>query len=185
MVVDPRRFRRINVVGTSGSGKTTYSKKLAEVLSVPYIEMDAIFWGPNWQWPRDDEFFFKLTTSLEIESWVLDGNYTRTTPIKWAKVDCVIWLDFPFWKTVSRVLRRAVKRAITREEIWQGTGNRESLRKCFFSKESIVLWAIKTYSKNKQKYEAMMNDPKYRHIEFVRVRSTKDGERLLRQFQGH
>ena len=34
---------RINVVGTSGSGKSTFSKKLASKLNCPYIELDQIF----------------------------------------------------------------------------------------------------------------------------------------------
>ena len=30
----------INVVGTSGVGKSTLARRLAQILSVPYIEMD-------------------------------------------------------------------------------------------------------------------------------------------------
>ncbi len=39
---------KLNVVGTSGSGKSTFSKALAEKLAIEHIEMDQIFWGPNW-----------------------------------------------------------------------------------------------------------------------------------------
>ena len=76
-------MKRINVVGTSGSGKSTISKKLAENLGVPYIELDALFWGPNWTTTPDDEFFESLEKQLTAtDGWVLDGNYSRTTPIK-------------------------------------------------------------------------------------------------------
>ena len=42
-------MKRINVVGTSGSGKSTFSQVLANKLNYPYLEMDAMFWKPNWQ----------------------------------------------------------------------------------------------------------------------------------------
>lgn len=42
-------YNNINVVGTSASGKSTYSKELAAMLDVQYIEMDLLFWKPNWE----------------------------------------------------------------------------------------------------------------------------------------
>jgi len=90
-------MKRINIIGTSGSGKTTFGKRLAKVLSIEYIEMDQLFWGKNWYWPSDEEFFSKLKSELEKKLWILDGNYTRSIPIKWEKVDTVIWLDFSFF----------------------------------------------------------------------------------------
>jgi adenylate kinase family enzyme len=178
-----RRYRRINVVGTSGSGKTTFSRNLATILSVPHIEMDAIFWGPNWQGLEDEQFLPRVASAVQQEAWVLDGNYTRTTQIKWAQVECVIWLDLPFFQTVSRVLKRALSRSWTGDELWEGTGNRETLRNCFFSKDSIVLWAIQSYSETKRKYEAAMCDPQYEHIEFVRVRSSTSAHETLERFR--
>ena len=87
---------RINVVGTSGSGKSTFSKLLSEKLNVPYIQMDDLFWKPNWIESADDEFFKKLEEVLSADEWVLDGNYSRTQPIKWKQVQMVVYLDLPF-----------------------------------------------------------------------------------------
>jgi adenylate kinase family enzyme len=148
-------------------------------MSIPHLEMDAIFWGPNWREPSDEEFFPKVAAALQGESWVLDGNYTRTIPVKWARVQCVIWLDLPFWPTVSRVIVRSARRAARGEELWKGTGNRESWRKCFLSRDSIVWWAIQSHRKNKQQYAAMMTDPQYAHIQFLRLRSAREIDRFL------
>ena len=49
-------MKRINVVGTSGSGKSHFSSRLAAKLGVPYIEMDAVFWLPNWQHLELEDF---------------------------------------------------------------------------------------------------------------------------------
>jgi len=75
-------MKKINVVGTSGSGKSTFSRTLATRLGYPYLEMDAMFWKPNWQESTDEEFFAKLNSALSQERWVLDGNYNRTVDIK-------------------------------------------------------------------------------------------------------
>ena len=154
--------------------KTTFGKNLAAVLSVEYIEMDALFWGKDWYWPSDDEFFPKLAFALEKDQWILDGNYTRTIPIKWKNVDAVIWLDFSFFRTMFQALKRVVSRSITKKELWPGTGNKESFRKSFFSRESILLWTLKTYKKNRIKYKAIMADEQYSHINFIRLKSPRE-----------
>jgi len=48
-------MQRINVVGTSGSGKTTVARRAAEALGVPFVELDALHWEPGWQ-EAPDEF---------------------------------------------------------------------------------------------------------------------------------
>ncbi|MEX0941049.1 MAG: AAA family ATPase [Pseudomonadales bacterium] len=84
-------MKRINVVGVSGSGKSTFSRALAEAMGIPYIEMDDLFWQPDWQQPDDETFYATLRSALEPDVWVLDGNYARTMPIKWERADTVIW----------------------------------------------------------------------------------------------
>lgn len=78
---------------------------------------------------------------------MLDGNYSRTQPIKWREVDYILWLDYGFGRTLWQAVRRACRRAASKRELWPGTGNRESFRRSFFSRESIVLWTVRTYAK--------------------------------------
>lgn len=169
---------RINVVGTSGSGKTALSRRIAEKLSIPHIEMDRLFWGPDWYGPADDEFFPRLEEELSQDSWVLDGNYTRTPFLKWKNIDMVIWVDFSFPRTIVQAIKRALSRVVTKEELWPGTGNRESIKQ-LFSSDSIVLWTIKSYKKNRRKYLDMMNDKQYEHIRFVRITSLKEVDEFV------
>lgn len=143
------------------------------------------FGGPNWEASSDDALFAKLRAALHPDIWVLDGNYTRTIPIKWANVDCVVWLDYSFARTVLQAIRRAVTRSITREELWAGTGNRESFQNSFLSKDSIVLWTIRTHGSTRRRYEALMNDDAHRRIMFVRLQSPKQTERFLHQVKAH
>ena len=88
---------KINLIGTSGSGKTTLARRLAAELSLPYIEMDTLYWRPDWQGTPDDRFLIKLETALNASSgWVLDGNYNRTRTIKWREIDLIVWVDYGF-----------------------------------------------------------------------------------------
>lgn len=171
--------QRINVVGTSGSGKTIFARQLAELLDLPYFEMDQLFWKPGWQQSSDNELFSKVHDVTSGPRWVLDGNYTRTLPIKWKNVQQVIWLDPSFLRTVLRVTARTIRRAFTQEELWAGTGNRESLREAFLSRKSIIWWAISTHRANRRKYSTLMASPEYAHISFVRLGSPREARRFL------
>lgn len=183
MFEDLEALRKINIVGTSGCGKTTFAQCLSEILNIPFIEMDQLFWGPDWEMANDGELFSRLKLELSKPSWILDGNYTRTIPVKWAAVDAVIWLDLPFLTTVTRVIRRAIGRIVSKEELWPGTGNKETIRSCFCSKDSVILWSISTYAKNRRKYLSLMHDKKYSNIEFIRLRSSLEVQRFLERLR--
>ena len=43
-----------------------------------------------------------------------------------AEVECVVWLDYSFARTMSQSLGRVIGRSLRGQEIWPGTGNRES-----------------------------------------------------------
>lgn len=169
---DQRPMRKINVVGTSGSGKSTLGKAIAQHFGYPFIELDALFWRPDWEGTPDAEFFPKVVAALDQECWVLDGNYTRTIPLKWKEVDTVIWIDLSLARTLYQVTRRTIGRLRSGTEIWPGTGNRQSLR-TFFSLDSVILWSLKGYFPTRAKYRRMMKDPQYKHIRFIHLKGPK------------
>ena len=173
---------KINVVGTSGSGKSTLAKQLADALNAPCVQLDQLFWRANWQGAPDDEFFAELEEALAAspQEWILDGNFDRTRHIKWRDVDMVVWIDYPFWRVFSQALTRAVKRIISQEELWPGTGNHESFRRTFLSRDSVLLWSLKTWRQNRKRYLADMVNPRYAHIQFVRLTSIKEAQFLVK-----
>ncbi|MES2620931.1 MAG: adenylate kinase [Bacteroidota bacterium] len=175
--------KRINIVGTTGSGKSAFSKKLSRISGIPYVQIDQIYWGADWYEPTDEEFFPKLREALNREQWILDGNYGRTVPIKWKDVQVVIWLDYPFPLVFYRAVKRAITRAISKEELWPGTGNKESFRRSFLSRDSILGWTIKTYSGNRTRYLAAMRDTRFSHIQFVRLKSSEEALVFLEELE--
>ena len=160
---------RINVVGVSGSGKSRLSRQLSEILNVPVTEMDALQWGPDWAAAETETLRSRVAEVVEQDRWILDGNYhEKTHDIKWARATLIVWVDMPFWLTIWRVLKRAVRRLWSGEEIWPGTGNRETFRGTFFSLDSVVIWAMRSYWPIRRIYEPMTTEASQNHL-FLRL----------------
>lgn len=88
-------MQRILIIGSPGSGKSTLARKLAEILDLPCIHLDRLWWKPNWVQSSKDEFDTLLQTELEKECWIIEGNYSRTMQHRLKYADTVIWLDYP------------------------------------------------------------------------------------------
>lgn len=173
--IDFSKLKRINVIGTTGVGKTTFSKKLALLLNQNLIEIDQIFWGPNWKKPTNRDFYDNLKSFLDSNSnFVLDGNYTKATALKWAYTDTVIWINLPFNQTLWQLIKRSCQRVLLRKEIWPGTGNKESLYQHLLTTDSIFYWLFKTFKGNQIKYNFEMNSKQWSHIQFIELTSNHE-----------
>ncbi|WP_336042199.1 AAA family ATPase [Acinetobacter dispersus] len=170
----------INIIGTTGSGKSTFARQLAQKQQLQYIELDNLLWLDDWQESTNEALFLKLKNAMKnaATGWVIDGLYTRTIPMMMEKVDTVIWLDYSFHINLYRLTKRTFGRVISRKKLWEDSNNRESL-KLMLSKQSIFIWLIKSYPKNRNKYFDLMQNPAYQHIQFIRLTSPKQAEKFL------
>ena len=169
--------RRIHVVGTTGSGKTTLARRISRCLGIPHVELDALYWGPDWT-PVPTELFRERTAqALSGEAWVVDGNYSKVRDIVWSRADTIVWLDYPLPVIMWRLVRRTFRRVVMREELWGG--NRERWRAQFFSRDSLFLWALRTYGRRRREYPALFSQPEHAHLTIVHLRRAKDAEAWL------
>lgn len=168
--------RRITVVGTTGSGKTVFARRLAQQLGVPHVELDAIHWGPDWTPVPLQEFRERTEQLLNGRAWTTDGNYSKVRDIVWRRADTVVWLDYPLPLILWRLLRRTLRRSLRGEVLW--SGNQERLSEALFSRDSIILWALRTYRRRKREYPVLFQQPQYAHLRVVHLRSP----RLARQW---
>ncbi len=155
--------RRIVVVGTSCSGKTTLANSLSEKLSSPHIELDAIHWLPDWV-PRPSEEFRKLTfVAIAEEFWVVDGNYSNSVrDLVWPRATALVWLNYPFRVVFWQAWRRTISRITTRKELY--SGNRESFSLAFFSRDSILWWVITTFHRRKREFRTIFQGGDFPHL---------------------
>lgn len=167
------------VVGCTGSGKTTLAVELARVLDAVHVELDAIYHQPNWMPLDDDEFRHRVSEATAAPRWVVDGNYSVVRETVWQKADTVVWFDLPYATVMSRAIRRTVRRTVTRQELWNG--NREPLSNLWSLKPetSIIAWASTRHKVYRQRYSAAEQDPRWDHLQFIRLRSQADADALV------
>lgn len=174
-------LKRIVVIGTTGTGKTTFAGALARILSLPHIELDALHWNPNWRETPKELFIEKVDAATKAPAWIVDGNYTtKVSPIIWQRADTIVWLDYPFRLIFYRLLTRTLRRALLGEECCNG--NRESWRQAL-SKDSIILWAFHSHWRHQREYDVKLRDPVHGHLWQVRLRSPKETVRWIAQIK--
>ncbi len=121
-------MKKVLVIGSGGAGKSTFSRRLGDVLGIDVIHLDQLYWQPNWVEPAKAEWAGTVEKLLTGDSWIMDGNYGGTRTIRMNACDTAILLDLPRTICVFRVLKRIWKYrgqtapkwrlAVRRNSIW-------------------------------------------------------------------
>jgi adenylate kinase family enzyme len=177
--------QRVSVVGSSGSGKSRLAARIAGILAVPCVELDALHHLAGWERIEPEEFLRQVTAVATTDSWVIDGNYRAVVmegPV-WRRADTVVWLDLPRRMVMRQVTARTLRRTVRREELWNG--NREPLRNLWAwdPERSVIRWSWTQHGKYQERYRSAMvsatTSPALAHLDFVRLGSHAEAERWL------
>lgn len=160
--------KRIVILGTTGSGKSTLAKQLSRALKLPAVELDEFRHGPNWVTTTDEEFRAKVAAAVASDRWIVDGNYSLARDLIWPRAEVILWLNYSFLRTFWRLLKRTLRRAWSKEVLWNG--NQEDWRRSFLSQESILLWAIKSHRRKQIDYPLLFEKPEYAHLNVIELR---------------
>ena len=172
---------RVAVIGSAGSGKSTFGRKLAAALGAQHIELDAINWQPGWvdlSKTDPEEFVRRLEPKIAADAWVTDGNYNVVRPAILRRATHLVWLDYDRPVIMLRVISRSFMRAIDRRELWPGTGNREEFRN-WFSKDHPIRWAWDTFERRRAGYEQLFADPRLQRLSLHRLRHPREVDPLI------
>jgi adenylate kinase family enzyme len=104
-------MRKVLVIGSGGSGKTTFSKQLGARTGLPVIHLDQLFWHPGWVKTPDEEWDRLIADICSREQWIMDGNYGRTLAQRIGAADTIIFLDLPRWLCTWRIVKRQIRYA--------------------------------------------------------------------------
>jgi adenylate kinase family enzyme len=170
-------MRRVVVFGTTGSGKSWLAERLAERARLRLIELDKLNWGPNWVPAPIELLRHRVEREIRDGDWIVVGNYDSVRDLTWRAADTLIWLDLPIALVIWRLFWRTLRRSVTRENLW-GTGNTESLVRSFFTRQSILLYALRTHRRNRRRF-AIDTEFLGRDKTVVRLTSARAVERFL------
>lgn len=103
--------KKIIVVGSPGSGKSYFSKKLSKILNIPVYHMDNIYWREDKTYISREELVHSIEDIMKEEQWIIDGNYFSTMDQRVQRAETIIYLDFDTEQCIEGInIRIGVKR---------------------------------------------------------------------------
>ncbi|GLB34398.1 hypothetical protein LshimejAT787_0112820 [Lyophyllum shimeji] len=149
---------KVRIVGNSGTGKSTTSAALAELLGVPYISLDQLFWEPGWTETPPERFHAKVREAIgqADKGWVVDGDFS-SRGVSFVTDECtdLIWLDPPLALYFPRIFIRTMLR-LFRLAPPCSPGCPERASEAFFSRESILWWCLSNHWRTRRRFQAWM-----------------------------
>lgn len=173
---------RVVVVGTSGAGKSTFAAKAGQILGAPHVELDALHWEADWQETPAEEMRARVSDAVAGPRWVVDGNYAMVRDLVWPRAEALVWLDLSLGRCLWQVVRRTIRRALTREVLWGN--NREPVLRNLLTRESIIWWTLSTHASRRREYEAALADSAWAGLPVHRLRTPSEVAALLATWAG-
>lgn len=166
-------MKRVLVIGSGGAGKSTFARRLGELLNIQVKHLDKFYWRAGWREPAKEDWLKTVTELASDESWIMDGNYSGTLDFRIQQCDTIIFLDMSRLLCLWRVAkRRLLYRKGSRPDIAEGCP--EQLNWEF------VQWIWNYSRRSRPKVVRLLNE----HAgtkEIVWLRSRAEVEKLLKQ----
>ncbi len=99
-------MKRVLVIGSGGSGKSTFARRLGELLAIEVKHLDRFYWRPGWMKPAEDDWLQTVKDLISGDSWIIDGNFGGTLELRVKRCDTIIFLDLPRLHCLWRVTKR-------------------------------------------------------------------------------
>jgi adenylate kinase family enzyme len=168
-------MKKILVIGSGGSGKSTFATRLGALLQLEVIHLDKLFWRPGWVKPEPEDWLQTVDDLTDRDSWIIDGNYSRTLDLRFRKCDTVIFLDLSRWLCLWRIVTRALRyRNAIRPDMAEGCTEKIDLE--------FVLWVWNFPRRERPKVVRMLREQS-EGKEIVWLRSRGEVEEFLARLE--
>jgi adenylate kinase family enzyme len=170
---------RIQLIGGSGSGKTSLGLTLAARLRAPFVDLDDLYWEPGWREVGHDELKRRVAPIAAQDDWVIAGNYGATAEVLlWPRLTQLLVLDLPYAQLMQRCVSRTLRRGLTGEPCCNG--NRESVLR-FLHHDGVVRYLHRTWRKRRARYATLADEPALAQTHVVHLTSQRAIDAWLAQ----
>ena len=170
---------RILILGRTGSGKTTLAREIAAALRVPHVELDSLYFGPEFSTAPLPLLRERTSAAIAGDRWVTDGNKRAVRDLVWPRADTIVWLDYPLGVSLWRLAKRARRRTSVLTAQATETGSKTGLARQFLAAARGVLTALRSHTGQRREYPRMFAEPANQHLAVVRLRSPRGTRRWL------
>ena len=94
------------IIGSPGSGKSTFARALQQATGLPLIYLDQLYWSADRSHVEKSVFQQRLQSVVEQERWIIDGNYASSLEQRLSACDTIFFLDYPTDICLAGVLKR-------------------------------------------------------------------------------
>src|SRR3954463_10719886 len=147
--------QRILILGRTGSGKTTLARELAAARGVPHVELDSLYFGPDFSTAAPSILRERTSEAIAGERWVTDGNKRAVRDLVWPRADTVIWLDYGVHVSLWRLAKRARSRTSSLSAQAAENGGRTAVPKQMLAAGRGVLKALRSHRGQRREYPGM------------------------------
>lgn len=178
MSLDPTQ-QRWWFIGCSGSGKSTWARRIAEHCDLPLYELDATFHQPGWTPLERSEMVRRTAAYAAGDAWVIDGNYSSTRGILAERPTIVISMTLPRLQVMRQIITRSLRRVVRHEVLWND--NRESWKSLLSWKpeNSVIRWAYTQWPAYRERSDWLATYFAGTSTRFIAVRSHDELRHVL------
>ncbi len=159
-------MKKIMIMGSSGSGKSTLAKELSQLLDIEAIHLDVFFHHFNWKTLSKEEQIVVHEKILKKDSWIIEGNWSKTLDSRINDADMIIYLNFSLSKCLYRVIARYLKNR-KKERVDKPLGCKEKIDLQF------ILYVIEYHRKKKNEIKRYLKE-EIKHKKIIIINSTKE-----------
>ena len=144
-------MKRVLVIGPGGSGKSTFARRLGQILGIEVKHLDSFYWRAGWIKPSNEDWIKTVNELIGGESWIIDGNYSGTLAQRIDRCDTVIFLDLPRMLCLWRITKRRLNyRNRSRPDMAEGCAEKLDLE--------FISWVWNYTTRSRPKVVKLLNE---------------------------
>lgn len=153
-----------------------------DLTGAPLIDLDDLYWFPNWVEKSDEEFTKDVDLVLDKPAWIVAGNYGAVLGERPKQADLIIYLNYSLPTILKRFIKRSFTRVVLKEPCCNG--NYESFADLFLKKDGLFWWILSTWRQRHTRSLAFIADQDKHSYSFHEISSRSQLVRFLEEFRG-